>query len=92
MTKLSLTFNLSILLGPVLAVLTATADENKSTDATPAQSPLPYQVKVVSGGMAEMGKAILLGIYGDFGNELSKELGSEPDTVRKNLGASHLNL
>lgn len=32
-----------------------------------------------------MGKPILLGIYGDFGIELSKELGSEADTVRKNL-------
>ena len=88
MTKLDRLYSLSILLTLAVSIARVMAEENKSTDAnlsTPTPTPPPYQVKVVSPGMAEMGRPILLGIYGDLASELSDALRKEPDTVRKNL-------
>ena len=46
------------------------AEENKSIDANKADQsggpPIEYPVKTLSAGMVEIGKPVLLGIYGAF--------------------------
>jgi hypothetical protein len=65
------------------------ADEKKPTDTAAGDAgttTAPYQVKVLSPGMVEIGKPLLIGVFGSFAEELSKSgLDSDPETARKNL-------
>src|SRR5208337_1915461 len=54
--------------------------------ATPGTTPpLPYQVKVVTLGIVEIGQPVLIGIYGSFATDLKSALDSDAETTRKNL-------
>lgn len=68
---------------------TAWSDEKKPDSAIAAEpgaaEPLQYQVKVLSSGTIEIGRPVLIGIYGSFANELKDVLGSDTGTVRNNL-------
>src|ERR1700730_4574508 len=66
------------------------ADEKKPTDPNGVDGgtapPAPYQVKVLSLGMVEIGRPVLIGVYGSFADDFLKNgLESDPETVRKNL-------
>ena len=66
------------------------ADEKRPTDATGAEGGTapapPYQVKVLSSGMAEIGTPVLIGVYKPFATELwNGGLDTDPETARKNL-------
>jgi hypothetical protein len=75
----------------VLAGLGAIRAEEKKPTGTPAGESgtapsLPYQVKVLSLGMVEIGRPVLFGVYGAFYEDLVKDgLDTDPETVRKNL-------
>lgn len=76
-----------------LAVLTGLvvgkADEPKTTDSTAGHertaSPTPYEVKVLSLGIVEIGNPVLIGVYDPFAQELKNRLDTDAGTVRKNL-------
>jgi hypothetical protein len=66
------------------------AEEKKPTDTAGGEGgtppPAPYQVKVLSSGMVEIGEPVLIGVYDAFTDELRKNgLDTDPETVRKNL-------
>jgi hypothetical protein len=79
-----------IFFGIVAGLGIGRADEKKPTDTNggdgEAAPPPPYQVKVLSFGMVEIGRPVLIGVYGSFADELLKNgMDSDPETVRKNL-------
>jgi hypothetical protein len=80
---------LLILFVVVIGLGTGRADEKKPTDASDGEAgtaqPAPYQVKVLSSGLVEIGRPVLIGVYDSFAAELKNGLENDPETVRKNL-------
>jgi hypothetical protein len=80
---------LLIFLAVVMGLEIGRSHEEKPTDAisvdTGAAPSLNYQVRVLSSGTIEIGRPVLIGIYGSFASELKSGLESDAAMVRKNL-------